>query len=65
MKTGFSFGGKTYDEQIKDMIEKFDEALTIWETDKPKWKKIKTAAKKARFTWENSLDEYYSKLYLL
>lgn len=65
MKTGFAFGAKTYDGQIKDMIKKFDEALTIWETDKAKWKKIKVAAKKARFTWEKSLDEYYSKLYLL
>lgn len=65
MKTGFAFGAKTYDGQIKDMIKKFDEALTIWETDKAKWKKIKAAAKKARFTWEKSLDEYYSKLYLL
>lgn len=65
MKTGFSFGGKTYNGQIKDMIKKFDEALTIWEKDKPKWNKIKNSAKKARFTWEESLDEYYSKLYLL
>lgn len=65
MKTGFAFGGKTYNGQIKDMIKRFDEALTIWETDKPKWNKIKAAAKKARFTWAKSLDEYYSKLYLL
>jgi len=65
MKTGFAFGGKTYDEQIKNMVKSFDEALTIWEEDKPKWKKIRTAAKKARFTWDKSLDEYYKSLYLL
>jgi len=65
MKTGFAFSGKTYNGQIKDMIKKFDEALTVWEKDKPKWKKIQAAAKKARFTWDKSLDEYYSKLYLL
>jgi len=65
MKTGFSFDGKTYDDKIIDMVQRFDEALTIWENDQPKWKRIKANAKKARFTWEKSLDEYYLSLYLL
>ncbi len=65
MKTGFAFDGKTYDEKITNMLKNFDEALTVWEKDKPKWKKIQSNAKKMRFTWEKSLDEYYSKLYLL
>jgi starch synthase len=47
------------------MVRVFDEALTLWEHDQPKWKKIKANAKKARFTWEKSLDEYYKSLYLL
>lgn len=65
MKTGFAFDGNTYDEKIKDMLVRFDEALTIWEHDQPKWKRIQENAKKARFTWEKSLDEYYKSLYLL
>lgn len=65
MKTGFAFDGITYEEQIDNMIKKFDEALTVWETDQPTWKKIKANAKRVRFTWEKSLDEYYEKLYLL
>ncbi len=65
MKTGFAFEGKTYNAQIKNMVKNFDEALTVWEKDKPKWKKIQANAKKVRFTWEESLDEYYQKLYLL
>ena len=65
MKTGFAFAGETYDEQIKNMVTRFDEALTIWEKDKPTWKKIQANAKKARFTWDKSLDEYYKSLYLL
>lgn len=65
MITGFSFGGNTYNAQIKNMIKIFDEALSIWENDKPKWNKIKSNAKKMRFTWEKSVDEYYSKLYLI
>jgi starch synthase len=47
------------------MVKSFDQALDIWENDQPKWKKIKANAKKARFTWEKSLDAYYKDLYLL
>ena len=65
METGFAFDGKTYDEKIKNMIKSFDQALTIWEKDQPKWKQIKANAKKMRFTWDKSLDDYYKKLYLL
>jgi len=65
MKTGFAFEGKTYDEQINNMIKSFDEALTLWEKDKTAWKKIQANAKKARFTWDKSVDAYYNKLYLL
>ncbi len=65
LKTGFAFDGKTYDAKIKNMIKSFDAALTIWEKDKPKWKRIQNSAKKMRFTWEKSLDEYYKSLYLL
>lgn len=63
--TGFSFDGKTYDEKIKNMLACFDLALDVYTNDKPKWKKIQTNAKKMRFTWEKSVDEYYEKLYLL
>ena len=65
LKTGFAFDGDTYDKKIKNMIKVFDEALTIWETDQPQWKRIQKNAKKMRFTWEKSLDEYYKVLYLL
>ena len=65
LKTGFAFDGKTYDEKIKNMVKIFDQALDIWENDQSRWKKIKANAKKMRFTWEKSLDEYYKYLYLL
>lgn len=65
MKTGFAFDGETFEAKLEDMVVKFDEALTIWETDRPKWKKIQANAKKMRFTWDKSLDKYYQKLYLL
>ncbi|WP_047246250.1 glycogen synthase [Maribacter thermophilus] len=65
MKTGFAFDGDSYEEKIQNMLKVFDEALTMWEKDRPKWKRIQTNAKKMRFTWENSVNEYYKDLYLL
>jgi len=50
METGFSFDGKTYDEKIKNMLNSF---------------RIKSNAKKVRFTWEKSITQYYEKLYLV
>ena len=63
MKTGFSFDGKTYDDKIKNMILVLDQALDVYENDKAKWKQIQTNAKKMRFTWEKSVDDYYKYLY--
>lgn len=63
MKTGFSFDGDTYDEKIKNMVDSFDLILDIYNNDKPTWKKIQANAKKVRFTWKKSVDEYYKSLY--
>ncbi|MFS4467083.1 glycogen synthase [Maribacter sp. 2210JD10-5] len=65
LKTGFAFDGKTYDQKIRNMIKAFDFALDMWKNDQAQWKKLKTAAKRMRFTWEKSLDQYYKVLYLL
>lgn len=63
MKTGFSFGGTSYEEKITDMKARFKEALQLFFNDKATWKKIQARAKKKRFTWEKSVDQYYKKLY--
>ena len=65
MKTGFSFDGNTYDEKIENMLKVFDEALDVFANDKPTWKKIQASAKKMRFTWQKSVDQYYKLLYKL
>jgi len=65
MVTGFSFDGESYDGKIKNMLETFDMALDVFENDKPTWKKIQANAKKMRFTWKKSVDDYYSQLYNL
>jgi len=63
MKTGFSFDGKTYDDKIKNMTLVLDQALDVYINDKAKWKQIQTNAKKMRFTWEKSVNDYYKYLY--
>ncbi|GGG55436.1 glycogen synthase [Croceivirga lutea] len=65
MQTGFSFDGKTFDEKIENMLLAFDEAITVFKDDKPRWKKIQQAAKRKRFTWKKSVDGYYKDLYEL
>lgn len=65
LKTGFSFDGKTYDEKIKNMVKVFDQALKIYQTDPKRWETIREAAKKMRFTWDKSVDEYYQNLYAI
>jgi len=63
LKTGFAFDGDSYDEKIENMLRCFDEALDIYQNKPEKWKAIKSEAKKMRFTWKKSVDEYYGKLY--
>ncbi|ADV47935.1 glycogen/starch synthase [Cellulophaga sp. E16_2] len=65
LKTGFTFDGKTTDDKIKNMVDSFDLVLDIFLNDKPQWNKIKLSAKKERFTWEKSVDEYYKFLYAI
>ena len=63
MKTGFGFSGATYDEKIANMLDTFDIALDLFMNDAPAWEKMQQAAKKARFTWKKSVDQYYKVLY--
>ncbi|MBU2997034.1 glycogen/starch synthase [Cellulophaga baltica] len=65
LKTGFVFDGNSTEEKIENMIESFDIVLDIFKNDKIKWSKIKANAKKERFTWEKSVDEYYKLLYAI
>ena len=61
--TGFTFKGKDYDEKVYNMVEGFKEALYLFENEKSTWKQIQLNARKMRFTWKKSVDEYYKLLY--
>ncbi len=65
MKTGFAFDGDTYEEKIQNMLASFDLALDVFKNDPKKWQRIRSGAKKMRFTWEKSVTDYYKQLYLL
>lgn len=62
-KTGFSFGADTYLSTLQDMLVVFDEVLEMYKNDRETWKRICKNAKKARFSWENAVNEYYKDLY--
>lgn len=61
--TGFTFDGKTYDEKVYNMVESFKEALHFFQNEKSTWKQIQINARKMRFTWKKSVDQYYKLLY--
>ena len=63
METGFAFTGDTYDEKIESMLDGLRQAIDIFQNNKARWQEIQANAKKARFTWERSVDDYYKLLY--
>ena len=63
METGFAFNGDTYDEKIESMLDGLRQAVDIFQNDKTKWQEIQANAKKVRFTWKKSVDDYYKMLY--
>lgn len=62
-ETGFSFRGDTVTEQEDDFVKVFSETVDIFFNDRQRWNQICENARKQRFTWEKSVDEYYRDLY--
>ena len=65
LKTGFCFDGGSVKDKTENFIRIFSEAVDLYFNDKKTWKKICANAKRKRFTWEKSVDEYYNDLYRL
>ena len=63
LKTGFLFGGDTYPDKLKDLQGVFKQALDIFFYDPHRWNDIRAAARKQRFTWKKSVNDYYRELY--
>ncbi|GLB53357.1 glycogen synthase [Neptunitalea chrysea] len=62
-KTGFVFEGDTFEEKKINFMQVFDELLNLFFNDKTRWRSISRAAKRQKFTWENSVERYYTLLY--
>lgn len=61
--TGFSFSGATFEDQKRNMVRVFKELMALHQEHPEQWEQISLAASKERFSWENSVDQYYSMLY--
>ena len=60
---GFSFGGDDLPGKLDAALDTLDEALTLYREDPPQWRRIADAARKARFSWDRSVQAYLQHLY--
>jgi starch synthase len=63
--TGFLFGGDTYEEAMQDLDRVFSQALDVFFNHPKQWAQMRDAARQTRFTWTDSVSEYYRDLYNL
>lgn len=60
---GFVFGGENPQEQVANLLAKFDRATSARRRDPQYWQRLSRAAKAARFRWEEAAAQYCSQLY--
>lgn len=61
---GFAFTGSDVTEQCNNLLASFDRAVTIYLNDPEAWQQYVENAKAARFSWQQSVEEYLNKLYV-
>lgn len=62
-ETGFLFDGRTYASKIRNMEAVFAQALELYFNNPKAWNEMRERARKTRFTWATSVDDYYRMLY--
>ncbi len=62
-KNGFSFEGKTLEEQVDAFVSTVKEAVSLKMAGSPQWKRICRNAAESRFTWHRTAKQYLGKLY--
>jgi starch synthase len=60
---GFSFSGTSIAEQVDALVATTRRAITIALNEPATWSKLREAAGKARFTWEESANAYVEQMY--
>ena len=61
--TGFTFSGGTPLDQADEFLRTVEEAVRMFNQQPEEWKRIASAAKNARFTWEKSAKQYDTLMY--
>lgn len=62
-ENGFVFSGPDIQHQAQAMLDKFDEAINLFLTDKTSWESIRQIAGRSRFTWRDTAIQYIKQLY--
>jgi len=61
--TGFTFKGKTVENQVDNFVGSFLNALEIRRNHPKQWRQICKNASAARFLWRDTVNRYFEKLY--
>ncbi len=62
-ETGFVFSGDNTQQQVVNMLSRFNEALSCKKHDIKTWDNIVSNASQARFSWQGTINNYLEKLY--
>jgi starch synthase len=62
-ENGFSFHGATMQEEAEQMLQRFEEVLTLRNEQPARWREIRAAAAAARFPWNEVARAYVEQLY--
>ena len=60
---GFSFSGDTVSRQAEHLVTRFEDALSVRESNPRQWAAICKAASAARFLWQDAAQQYVTQLY--
>lgn len=60
---GFQFKGSTIKEQADGLISAVKRALNLYSSDKYRWHRICTEARRARFDWNSGAERYIKEVY--
>ena len=61
--TGFVFNGDAPDQQARNMLAGFEEALALWREDPAAWERLRQRATARRFTWEAAVQVMEQRVY--
>ncbi len=60
---GFSFNGNDMGEQADHMVAALSRALKVWRDEPARWQRLREAARTARYSWRDSVEDYLRHLY--